>query len=295
MHWKTTRFDVDLSEPRVMGIVNLTPDSFSDGGRFDDAQRALRHCEQLLKDGADMLDIGGESTRPGSAGVSVDEELRRVLPVVREAVKFNVPVSVDTSKPEVMAAVLELGADIINDIWALRRHSADGGPSAREVVSAHPACGVCLMHMHGDPLTMQLQPMEGDVVPEVLLFLELAAQSLLGAGAQKARIAFDPGIGFGKTVAQNLSLLARQAELMQPGFPLLVGWSRKSSLGAVVADNEGVAPAPAERMGASVAAAVLAVERGARVVRVHDVRETVQALRVWRAMANAQGSQAALM
>ncbi len=284
MYWKTTRFDVDLSAPRVMGIVNLTPDSFSDGGQFDDAQRALRHCEQLLKDGADMLDIGGESTRPGSAGVSVDEELRRVLPVVREAVKFNVPVSVDTSKPEVMAAVLELGADIINDIWALRRNGADGGPSASDVVSAHPACGVCLMHMHGDPLTMQLQPMDGDVVPEVLLFLELAAQRLLGAGLQKARIAFDPGIGFGKTVAQNFSLLARQAELMQPGFPLLVGWSRKSSLGAVVAD-EGMAPPPADRVGASVAAAVLAVERGARVVRVHDVRETAQALRVWGAMA----------
>lgn len=284
MYWKTTRFDVDLSAPRVMGIVNLTPDSFSDGGRFDDARRALRHCEKLLKDGADMLDIGGESTRPGSAGVSVDEELRRVLPVVREAVKFNVPVSVDTSKPEVMAAVLELGADIINDIWALRRSGADGGPSASEVVSAHPACGVCLMHMHGDPLTMQLQPMDGDVVPEVLLFLELAAQRLLRAGVQKARIAFDPGIGFGKTVAQNFSLLARQAELMQSGYPVLVGWSRKSSLGAVVAD-EGMAPPPADRVGASLAAAVLAVERGARVVRVHDVRETAQALRVWRAMA----------
>ena len=288
MYWKTTRFDVDLSAPSVMGIVNLTPDSFSDGGRFDDTQRALRHCEQLLKDGADMLDIGGESTRPGSAGVSVDEELHRVLPVVREAVKFNVPVSVDTSKPEVMAAVLELGADIINDIWALRRNGADGGPSASDVVSAHPACGVCLMHMHGDPLTMQLQPMDGDVVPEALLFLELAAQRLLGAGVQKARIAFDPGIGFGKTVAQNFSLLARQAELMQPGYPLLVGWSRKSSLGAVVAD-EGMAPPPADRVGASVAAAVLAVERGARVVRVHDVRETAQALRVWRAMAGERG------
>ena len=291
MYWKTTRFDVDLSEPRVMGIVNLTPDSFSDGGRLGDAQGALRHCEQLLKDGADLLDIGGESTRPGSAGISVEEELRRVLPVVREAVKFNVPVSVDTSKPEVMAAVLELGADIINDIWALRRGGVDGGPSAREVVSAHAACGVCLMHMHGDPLTMQLQPMDGDVVPQVLLFLELAAQELQGLGVQKARIAFDPGIGFGKAMAQNFSLLARQAELLPPGSPLLLGWSRKSSLGAVVASADGQAPPPYERLGASVAAAVLAVERGASVVRVHDVRETVQALRVWRAMVAEQRPQ----
>ena len=285
MYWKTTRFDVDLSEPQVMGIVNLTPDSFSDGGRFDDTQCALRHCEQLLKDGAHMLDIGGESTRPGSAGVSVEEELRRVLPVVREAVGFNVPLSVDTSKPEVMAAVLDLGADIINDIWALRRMGADGGPSATEVVRAHPACGVCVMHMHGDPLTMQVQPMEGDVVPQVLFFLERVAHDLKGLGLQKTRIVVDPGIGFGKTVAQNFALLARQPELLQPGYPLLIGWSRKSSLGAVLADAQGRAPAAADRLAASVAAAVMAVERGARVVRVHDVRETAQALKVWRAMA----------
>ncbi len=291
MYWKTTRFDVDLSEPQVMGIVNLTPDSFSDGGRFDDTQRALRHCEQLLSDGAHMLDIGGESTRPGSAGVSVEEELRRVLPVVSEAVRFNVPSSVDTSKPEEMAAVLDLGADLINDIWALRRTGADGGPSAIDVVRAHPACGVCVMHMHGDPLTMQVQPMEGDVVPQVLLFLERVAQELQGLGLQKARIAVDPGIGFGKTVAQNFALLARQPELLQPGYPLLIGWSRKSSLGAVLADGEGHAPAAADRLGASVAAAVMAVERGARVVRVHDVRETAQALKVWRAMAAQRPSE----
>ncbi len=285
MYWKTTRFDVDLSQPQVMGIVNLTPDSFSDGGQFNDTQRALRHCEQLLKDGAHMLDIGGESTRPGSVGISASEELSRVLPVVQEAVKFNVPISVDTSKPEVMAAVLNLGADIINDIWALRRAGTDGGASAAEVVRAHPSCGVCLMHMHGDPLTMQTHPMDGDVVAEVLLFLERSAQALQALGVQKARIALDPGVGFGKTVAQNFALLARQPELLLPGYPLLVGWSRKSSLGAVLSDDEGHAPPAAERLGASVAAAVLAVERGARVVRVHDVRETAQALKVWRAMA----------
>ena len=284
MHWKTTRFDIDLTEPQVMGIVNLTPDSFSDGGQFHDPLHALRHCEQLLKDGAHMLDIGGESTRPGSGGVTVEEELQRVVPVVREAVKFNVPISVDTSKPEVMSAVLDLGADIINDVWALRRTGTGGGPSATDVVRAHPACGVCVMHMHGDPLTMQAYPMEGDVVAQVLLFLEQAAQHLQALGVHKARICVDPGVGFGKTVAQNFALLARQLELLQAGYPLLVGWSRKSSLGAVSAAGRGEPPPASDRLGASVAAAVLAVERGARVVRVHDVRETAQALKVWRAM-----------
>ena len=280
MHWKTTRFDVDLSEPQIMGIVNLTPDSFSDGGQFPNASHALQHCEQLLKDGAHMLDIGGESTRPGSAGVPVEEELRRVLPVVSEAVKFNVPISVDTSKPEVMAAVLDLGADIINDVWALRRAGVDGGPNATDVVRVHPACGVCVMHMHGDPLTMQALPMEGDVVSPVLFFLERSAQALQALGVNKARIAIDPGIGFGKTVAQNFALLARQSELLPAGYPLLVGWSRKSSLGAVCADADGRVPVAARRLGGSVAAALLSVERGAHVVRVHDVRETAQALKV---------------
>ena len=284
MYWKTTRFDVDLSEPQVMGIVNLPPDSLSDGGQFHNPRHALKHCEQLLKDGAHMLDIGGESTRPGSAGVPVEEELARLLPVLREAVRFNVPVSVDTSKPEVMAAALELGVDIINDIWALRREAADGGASAAQVVRAHPACGVCLMHMHGDPLTMQAYPMQGDVVSQVLLFLEQSAQHLQVLGVQKSRICIDPGIGFGKTVAQNFALLARQPELLRPGYPLLAGWSRKSSLGAVSATEDDGPPAAPDRLGASVAAALLAVERGARVVRVHDVRETAQALKVWRAM-----------
>ena len=283
MRWKTTRFDIALDEPRVMGIVNVTPDSFSDGGLHADATAALRHAEQLLKDGADMLDIGGESTRPGAPPLPLEDELARVLPVVREAVRWQVPVSVDTYKPEVMAAVLELGADIINDIWGLRRTSSTGGPSALEVVRHHPACGVCLMHMHRDPQTMQLAPMEGDVVPQVLLFLEQAAQALQGQGVPRNRIVLDPGIGFGKTVAQNFSLLARQDELLAAGYPLLVGWSRKSSLGAALADAEGQPAPPAARGTASVAAALLAVERGARIVRVHDVRETAEALAVWRA------------
>ncbi len=270
-HWQTTRLRIDLSQPQVMGIVNLTPDSFSDGGQFNTASAALNHCEQLLNDGANILDIGGESTRPGSPPVSVNEELARVLPVVREAVKLGAPISVDTYKPQVMQAVLDLGADIINDVWALRQ------PGAAQTVAAHPSCGICLMHMHRDPQTMQTAPMQGDVVPQVLSFLELTEQYLHGLGVEKARIVWDAGIGFGKTVEQNFSLLARQHELLAAGRPLLVGWSRKSSLGAVTG-------LPVEqRMVPSVTAALLAVERGARVVRVHDVRETVAALKVWNA------------
>lgn len=275
MFWHTARFRIDLSRPQVMGIVNVTPDSFSDGGQHATTAAALAHCEQLLKEGADILDIGGESTRPGSAPVTLEDELARVLPVVRAAVRLGVPMSVDTSKPQVMQAVLDLGADIINDIWALRQ------PGATQVVAAHPACGVCLMHMHRDPQTMQLAPMQGDVLPQVLHFLELQAQTIQALGIEKARIALDPGVGFGKTVEQNFALLARQHELLVAGHPLLVGWSRKSALGAVTG-------LPVEgRLTPSVAAALLAVERGAHIVRVHDVRATVAALAVWRAVQQA--------
>lgn len=270
--WQTARRRIDLRRPQVMGIVNVTPDSFSDGGAHGSTSTALRHCEALLAEGADILDIGGESTRPGSPAVPLDQELARVLPVVREAVRLDVPISVDTYKPEVMRAVLDLGADIVNDIWALRR------PGAAEVVAAHPSCGVCLMHMHRDPQTMQAAPMQGDVVPQVLSFLQRSAQAACALGVDSTRIVLDPGIGFGKTVSQNFALLARQHELMAAGFPLLAGWSRKSSLGVVTGIE-----LPAGRMVPSVAAALLAVERGARIVRVHDVRQTVQALAVWRA------------
>ena len=272
MIWQTSRFAIDLARPQVMGIVNVTPDSFSDGGRYGSTAAALRHCEQLLKEGADILDIGGESTRPGSPAVPLDEELSRVVPLVREAVTLGVPISVDTYKPEVMRAVLDLGADIVNDIWALRQ------PGAAAAVAAHPQCGVCLMHMHRDPQTMQQAPMDGDVVPQVLSFLELQAHNLLALGVEKTRILLDAGIGFGKTVEQNFALLARHSELLAAGYPLLAGWSRKSSLGAVTGLEVD------QRMVPSVAAAVLAVERGAAVVRVHDVRETVAALAVWSAM-----------
>ncbi|HEY9207490.1 MAG TPA: dihydropteroate synthase [Acidovorax sp.] len=281
MLWQTTRFTLDLARSLTMGIVNVTPDSFSDGGRHGSTGAALRHCEQLLKDGADILDIGGESTRPGSPAVGLEEELARVLPLVRGAVGLGVPISVDTYKPEVMQAVLDLGADIVNDIWALRQ------PGAAQVVARHPRCGVCLMHMHGDPQTMQVAPMAGDVLPQVLSFLELSAQSLQALGVEKTRIVLDPGIGFGKTVAQNFALLARQRELLALGYPVLAGWSRKSSLGAVTGLDVD------QRLQPSVAAALLAVERGARIVRVHDVRETVQALTVWRAMESGQAAGAA--
>ena len=280
MMWQVSRFQIDLTEPRLMGIINVTPDSFSDGGHHAIPAMALAHCEKLLADGAHILDIGGESTRPGAIPLPLEEELARVLPVVRGAVKLGVPVSVDTYKAAVMRAALDLGADIINDIWALRQ------PDAASVVAGHPRCGVCLMHMHGEPTTMQAQPMQGDVLPQVLDFLSRTAQALLALGVARERIVLDPGIGFGKTVAQNFSLLARQQELLTAGYPVLAGWSRKSSLAAATSSSlANLATLDIQaRMVPSVAAAMLAVERGARVVRVHDVRETVQALAVLRAI-----------
>lgn len=277
MHWQTSRFQLDLARPLVMGIVNVTPDSFSDGGRFASTKTALEHCELLLKQGADILDLGGESSRPGIAPATLEEERARVLPVVREALRMNVPVSVDTYKPEVMREVLDLGADIINDIWGLRR------PGAVDVVAAHPQCGVCLMHMHGEPQTMQRAPLEGDAVPQVREFLRERSEALRARGVSVSRIAWDPGIGFGKTVEQNFALLARQRELLHEGYPLLAGWSRKSSLGTVTGEPV------YQRVPASVAAAVLAADRGARILRVHDVRETVAALKIWNAVQSAEG------
>jgi dihydropteroate synthase len=271
MFWQTTRFRIDLSQPQVMGIVNVTPDSFSDGGQHANTRAALAHCERLLKEGANILDIGGESTRPGAPTVSLHDELARVLPVVREAARLNVPISVDTYKAGVMQAVLDAGVDIINDVWALRQ------TGAQQVVASHASCGVCLMHMHGEPQTMQTLPMQGSSIQPVTEFLKTHAQALQAMGVAHDRIALDPGVGFGKTVAQNFELLAHQDQLLALCYPLLVGWSRKSSIGAVTGCEVG------ERLVPSVAAAVLAVERGARVVRVHDVAQTVQALKVWQA------------
>lgn len=269
--WQTTRFRIDLSRPRVMGIVNITPDSFSDGGHHATTQAAVAHCERLLEEGADMLDLGGESSRPGADPLPLEEEQARVLPVLREALKLGVPVSVDTYKPETMRAALELGVDIVNDIYALR------WPGALEAVAAHPSCGVCLMHMQGEPVSMQQRPIYGDVLEEVGRFLRDRAALLEQAGVQRERITLDPGIGFGKTVEHNVALLARQRELLGLGYPLLIGWSRKSSLGALTGR-------PVEqRQAASVAAALAAAQHGAKVLRVHDVAGTVDALKVGEA------------
>lgn len=277
--WQTSRFLIDLTHPQIMGIVNVTPDSFSDGGSHADPTSAVKHAELLLSQGAHILDVGGESTRPGAPPVPLAEELARVVPVVRELVKLGVPVSIDTYKPEVMQACLDLGADIVNDVWALQR-PGEQGLSGVDVVARHPKCGVCLMHMHLEPQRMQIAPMEGDAVPLVVAFLQKHAKGLRDAGVAAERIVLDYGIGFGKTVEQNFALLARQTEVLALGYPLLAGWSRKSSLGRVAGQD-----VARERVAASVAAAVLAVERGARIVRVHDVRETADALKVWQAMA----------
>lgn len=273
MHtWQTARFRIDLGVPRIMGIVNVTPDSFSDGGRHAASSAAIAFCEQLLREGADILDIGGESTRPGAPPLPLEEELARVMPVLQAAVSLGVPVSVDTYKPEVMRAALDAGADIVNDIRALTL------PGSVEAIAAHPSAGVCLMHMQGAPSTMQQAPRyANDVVREVSAFLHERCIAVFEGGVAAERIALDPGIGFGKTVEHNLQLLARQHELLDLGRPLLVGWSRKSTLGTLTGRPVD------ERLAASLSAALACVQRGARILRVHDVAATADALKVWRA------------
>jgi dihydropteroate synthase len=278
MIWQTSRFRIDLQRPQVMGIVNLTPDSFSGDGRLSgpgEVRATLAHCERLVAEGADLLDLGAESSRPGAAPLPLEVECARLLPVLGEVVRWGVPISVDTYKGEVMQAALDLGADIINDIWALRQ------PGALQAVSRHRSCGICLMHMHREPQTMQVQPMTDPALPQVRAFLNEAALRVRGAGVAPDRIVLDPGVGFGKTVAQNLEMLKHPAALLELGYPLVAAWSRKSSLGAVMATGDEPLPV-SERLPGSLAAALLAVERGARIVRVHDVRETVGALRVWQ-------------
>jgi dihydropteroate synthase len=274
MIWQTTRFRIALTRPQVMGIVNVTPDSFSDGGRYAQADAACAHCELLLAQGADILDIGGESTRPGARLPDTAEQLERVLPVLRHAVTLGVPVSVDTADPVVMAAALELGVDILNDVRALQ------APGALAVAAGHPGVGICLMHMQGEPGSMQAAPhYDGDdVVAAVATFLAGRRDAALAAGIARERIALDPGIGFGKTPAHNLALAQQQRRLLELGCPLLLGWSRKSTLGQLTGRPVG------ERVVASVAAALAAVQQGAAIVRVHDVAETVDALKVWRAL-----------
>ncbi|EKS72999.1 MULTISPECIES: dihydropteroate synthase [Caballeronia] len=269
-----------FDRPLVMGILNVTPDSFSDGGRFISRDAALARAEQMLADGADMIDIGGESTRPGAPPVPLDEELERVVPIVEALRAVRVPLSVDTYKPAVMRAALDAGADMINDIWGLRQ---DGAIDAVKGSN----CGLCVMHMLGEPRTMQLhEPVYEDVVADVRAFFAERVAALGRAGIATERISLDPGYGFGKTVEHNYALLAHLTDTSPAGtnFPLLAGMSRKSMLGAVTGRGAG------ERLAASVAAAVCAAERGAAIIRVHDVAETVDALKVWQATKNAAGN-----
>lgn len=275
--WQTTRFDLALDRPQVMGIVNLTPDSFSDGGLHASPTSALAHCERLLREGADILDLGAESTRPGAARLSPEDEWARLEPVLKDALSLGVPISVDTCKTEVMRRSLDLGADIINDVQALR----DTGALA--LLAAQARAGICLMHMRGEPASMQEQTDYADVVAEVQAFLGERVRCLRGHGVAAERIVLDPGYGFAKTPEQNFELLRRQAELLALGHPLLIGWSRKSSLGALTGRPV------EERLPASLAATLAAVAHGARIVRVHDVAATVDALKVWGA-AGAPGS-----
>ena len=264
---------LDLSGPQVMGVLNVTPDSFSDGGRYTGVEEAVGRARQMQDEGAAIIDIGGESTRPGASPVSVDEELRRVLPVI-EALRssgLQVPISIDTQKPQVMQAAVQAGAGFINDVNALRSAGALEMAALLDVP-------VCLMHMSGTPLTMQDNPRYVDVMAEVRDFLLQRADCCIKAGIRRDRIMLDPGLGFGKTVDQNLQLLDLLGELAATGFPLLVGLSRKSMIGKLLGLEV------SDRLPAGIALAVLAAERGARLVRTHDVAATWQALQMNRAL-----------
>ena len=274
--WRAGRFEIDLSRPRVMGIVNATPDSFAGDTGAGTARSRLELVDRHLADGADLIDIGGESTRPGAPAVSADVELARILPVLRPAVRLGVPVSVDTRKVAVMRAALAEGADIINDVQALQAAGAE------ELLAEQSDTGICLMHMRGDPESMQQQACYDDVVHEVVGFLQMRVAALVARGVARERIVLDPGFGFAKTAEHNLSLHRRQSELLSLGLPLLVGWSRKSTLGTITGR-----PAR-ERVAASVAAALASVVNGASIVRVHDVAATVDALKVWRTFGMSQ-------
>lgn len=259
--------------PLVMGVVNVTPDSFSDGGKFLSPDAALAHARRLADEGADILDIGGESTRPGAAPVSADEELQRVIPVLEAVTReIDLPVSVDTSKPEVMRAAARAGAAMLNDVMGLR------APESLEAV-AESGLPVCIMHMQGEPGTMQKNPDYYDVVNDICNFFSERVEACQTAGIEPSRIILDPGFGFGKMLEHNLELIRRFEDFHKLGFPLLVGVSRKTMLGAITGRER-----PSERVAASVAAAVVLAQRGARIIRVHDVAETVDAMKVWQSV-----------
>jgi dihydropteroate synthase len=262
------KYRLALDRPYVMGIVNVTPDSFSDGGRFLSTDIAVEHALNLILDGADILDIGGESTRPGAEVVSIEEELKRVIPVIEALRKTcNVPISIDTYKPDVMRHAIAAGADIVNDVRALQE------PNALEIV-AESDVGVCLMHMQGTPKNMQIDPRYADVVVEVKQFLIERMEVAVNHGIAKNRILLDPGFGFGKSRANNIALIQHLDELNLIGQPLLVGLSRKSILGSITGGDEG------QRLYASIAASVISALNGAKIIRVHDVKATVDALKV---------------
>lgn len=268
MKFSCGNYQLDLARPQVMGIVNVTPDSFSDGGKYQSTEQAVAHALQLVAEGADILDIGGESTRPGATPVGLDEELRRVLPVIEQLAKTaGVPLSIDTYKPEVMRAAIAAGIDIVNDVRALQE------PGAMEIVAQSQA-GVCLMHMQGLPQNMQVDPHYEDVVTEVTAFLRERMLSAQAAGIVLERIVLDPGFGFGKHTVHNVALLQQLQSLTALGRPLLVGLSRKSVLGRMTGGDVYV------RLHASLAASVISVMKGARIVRVHDVKATADALKV---------------
>ena len=275
--WLCGRFEFSLKRPLLMGVVNVTPDSFSDGGQHVDTPSAIAHAQKLVTEGADIIDIGGESTRPGALPVSIQEELARILPVMAAMRDCGAAISVDTCKPEVMQAALDAGADIINDVTGMRQ------PEAQRIVAAHPNCGVCLMHMQGEPRTMQSNPHYQNVVHEVQEALVAQAHLLERLGVSRARISLDPGLGFGKTLEHNYQLLHGLAKLVQSGYPVVLGASRKSLIG-------GVTGKPVDqRLSGSIAAALAGVARGVAVVRVHDVDATHDALKVWQAIQAAGG------
>ena len=273
--WRCGRFLFDFAirnRPIVMGILNATPDSFSDGGKFRSPKDAIAQAERMLSDGVDLIDIGGESTRPGAEPVGLQEELDRVLPVIEALKDCGVPLSVDTYKSETMRQALNAGVDCVNDIWALRQ------VGAVDAVLESQNCGFVLMHMQRDPLTMQFNPEYINVIAEVKQFLKDRADLLISSGVANDRIAIDPGFGFGKILEHNLNMLTNFAEFSSLGFPVLAGISRKSMIGKITGKdtNDRVAP--------SIAAAIMAADRGASIVRVHDVAETVDALKLWEAI-----------
>ncbi|QWD63129.1 dihydropteroate synthase [Polynucleobacter sp. MWH-UH25E] len=273
--WRCGRFLFDFSKrkrPIVMGILNATPDSFSDGGKFRSAKDAIAMAEIMIATGVDLIDIGGESTRPGAEPVSLQEELDRVLPVIEGLKGCGVPLSIDTYKAETMRQALRAGVDCVNDIWALRQEGAI------DVVLESPHCGIVLMHMQRDPLTMQFNPEYQNVLAEVMQFLEERANLLISKGVDFNRIAFDPGFGFGKSLEHNIEMLAKFYFFSEAGFPVLAGISRKSMLGKITGKEAD------QRLAPSISAAIMAADRGARIIRVHDVPETIDALKLWEAV-----------